>query len=53
METRRQSFQCPIFGSVQNIKGQCIAYLRRCHEILRMEKIQIKVSRNTINEHHF
>ena len=53
METRRQSYQCPIFGSVQDIKDNVLPTYEDVMKYYEWNRLQLKISRNTIKEPSF
>ena len=53
METRRQSYQCPIFGSVQDIRENVSPTYEDVMKYYKWNRLQLKVSRNTIKEPSF
>lgn len=53
METRRQSYQCPIFGSVEDIKDNLLPTYEDVMKCYEWNRLQLKISRNTIKEPSF
>ena len=53
METRRQSYQCPIFGSAKDIKDNVLPTYKDVMKYYCWSRLQLKISRNTIKEPSF
>lgn len=53
METRRQSYQCPIFGSVEDIKDNVLPTYEDVMKCYEWNRLQLKICRNTIKEPSF
>ena len=50
METRRQSYQYPIFGSAKDIKNNVLPTYENVMKYYKWSRLQLKISRNTIKE---
>ena len=53
METRRQSYQCPIFGSVEDIKGNVLPTYEDVMKCYEWNRLQVKISMNTVKQPSF
>ena len=53
METRRQSYQFPIFGSEQDIKDNVLPTYEDVMKYYEWNRLQLKISRNTIKKTSF
>ena len=53
MGTRRQSYRCPIFGSVKDIKDNVLPTYEDVMKCYEWNRLQLKIGRNTIKEPSF
>ena len=53
METRRQSYRCPIFGRVEDIKGNVLPTYEDVMKCYEWNRLQLKISRNTVKQPSF